>query len=119
MKSLLITSTFIISLIGCTSTQDTKQTTESIDQSNAIALYEESVPGTTKPEVRKVKIAKPGINPDTLINGVADVLVDGRLESDSLKKENPVHVLIDDAVEKTAELEDTEKNQSNKITMPK
>jgi hypothetical protein len=118
MKFLLITSSLIIFLIGCASSKDAR-IMESSDQPNTIDLQEQAIHSATKPEVRKVKIAKPGINPNTLINGVADVLVDGRLESDSLKKENPVHVLIDDAVEKTAELEDTEKNQSNKITMPK
>jgi hypothetical protein len=119
MKQVFIISALIISLMGCASTKDTKQTTETIDQSNSIALHEEAVPGANKPEVRKVKIAQPGISPNTILNGVADVLVDGSLESDSLKKKNTIHVLIDDAVEKTGEMEDTEKDQFNTIKMPK
>jgi hypothetical protein len=118
MKHLLMISTLSICLISCASTQKEKPLSRNSSNPNPISIQEETIASTTKPEVRKVKIAKPGINPNTILNGVADVLVDGELESDSLKKENAIHVLIDDAVENTAEMEDTE-NQTNKIKTPR
>ncbi len=120
MQKILALNLIMISLIGCASSKESNQIATT-DQADSVTLQEETIPGPTqKPEVRKVKVAKHGlINPTTVANGVVDVMVDGRLESDSLEKENPVDVLIDDAIEKTAEDIDTQKEKPNTIRMPK
>lgn len=120
MQKILALNLIMISLIGCASSKESNQIATT-DQANSITLQEETIPGPTNtPEVRKVKVAKHSlIKPTTIANGVADVLVDGRLESDSLEKENPVHVVIDDWVEKTAEDVDTQKEKPDAIRMPK
>jgi hypothetical protein len=119
MQKIFLLSLLTISLMACASPKEANQVTT--HESNPVTLEEETIPGPTKePEVKKVKVAKHGfINPATVTNGVVDVMVDGRLESDSLEKENPVHVLIDDWVEKTAEDIDTQKEKPNTIRMPK
>jgi hypothetical protein len=119
MQKILALNLIVISLMGCASSKEANQITTT-DQADSV-LQEETIPGPTqKPEVRKVKVAKHGlINPTTVANGVVDVMVDGRLESDSLEKENPVDVLIDDAIEKTAEDIDTQKEKPDTIKMPK
>lgn len=120
MKKILALNLIMISLMGCASSKESNQTATT-DQANSITLQEETISGPTNtPEVKKVKIAKHGlINPTTVANGVIDVMVDGRLESDSLEKENPVDVLIDDWVEKTAEDIDTQKEKPQTIRVPK
>ena len=119
MQKIFLLSLLTISLMACASPKETNQITT--NESNSAPLEEETIPGPTKePEVRKVAVAKHGlINPTKVANGVVDVMVDGRLESDSLEKENPVHVLIDDVVEKTAEDIDTQKEKPQTIRMPK
>ena len=119
MQKILALNLIMISLMGCTSSKESSQVVT--NESNPVTLQEETIPGPTKePEVRKIAVAKHGlINPTKVANGVVDVMVDGRLESDSLEKENPVHVLIDDVVEKTAEDIDTQKEKPQTIRMPK
>lgn len=119
MQKFLVLSLLTIGLMGCVSSKESNFITA--DHSSPTRLEEKTIPGPIKvPEVRKISIAKPGIiNATKVANGVVDVLVDGRLESDSLEKENPVQVLIDEAVEKTAENIDTEKERSNTVKMPK
>lgn len=121
MKSFFISSLMILSLIGCASSKESRQITKPDDSSPAIS--EEVIPTPAKtPEVKKVKVAKPGIDPlkvaNGVANGIADLWVDGELESDSLDKENPVHVLIDDVVETTAEHMDTEKSPQDRKHSP-
>lgn len=119
MHKILLLSITLTSLAACAPAKESNQVTTNV--SNPATLQEETIPGPIKePEVKKVKVARHGlINPTKVANGVVDVMVDGRLESDSLEKENPVDVLIDDWVEKTAEDIDTEKEKKQIITMPK
>lgn len=117
MKSFFISSLMIFSLTGCASSKEPRQITTPEESSPAIS--EEVIPIPTKaPEVKKVKVAKPGIDPLKVANGIADLWIDGELESSSLDKENPVHVLIDDAVETTAEHMDTERNPEDRKRSP-
>ncbi len=113
MKYLLITSMSIF-LISCASTKREKELSEKSSNPNPITIQEETIASRIKPEVRKVTIARPGIDSNKILNGAADLFVDGELESDSLKKRNAVEVIIDDAVEETAEIE----APSNKVKTP-
>lgn len=106
MKQKLVIFAFALTLAGCSATEPTSNKTIYSKNSLIGELEEQSVPGSKKPEIKKVHIARPGISTGTLLNGVTDILVDGRLESDSLNKKNAVHVLIDDAVENTGEIDD-------------
>jgi hypothetical protein len=119
MKEMLIASTLIFILTACSSTEMVNKAATSTYDTNSGELHEQQIPGSKKPERKKVHIAQPGISTNTILNGVADVMIDGRLESDSLKKKNAIHVLIDDAVESTGDIEDLKANQPNKIKIPK
>ncbi len=119
MQKLVVFNLTLICLMGCTSSQESRQITNS--DKSIPAISEEAIPGptNTSSEVKKVKVAKPGIDPMKVANGIVDVWVDGRLETDLLDKENPVHVLVDDAIETSAEHLDTERNYENRTETSK
>jgi hypothetical protein len=123
MKPLFVTIVLLINLTACATTDSPQQSTAPTDQPGPDVLQVENISSPRQAEVKKIKIAQPGVDPTALLNGilngVADVAVDGRFESDSLQKENFIHVLIDDAVESTTDVSELQMNQSNPTNIPK
>jgi hypothetical protein len=119
MKQLIITTFLVTNLVACASNSSPKQSETPGDQLHPGDLQEEMISRPKEPEAKRIKIAQPGISPNTILNGIADVLVDGTLESDSLEKENFVHVLLDDTIEHSARTQHLKRNPPDKNQLPK